>query len=220
MIPKSASCKLFALTVIIFCASNALSFTLACMLSCRAWRVAMSSPVTPATFATWTLFMLEWVATFIQKCPALKSNSITVLAAAEVFKGHMRLMLPAGEERLSQMLEHLSGAACAAQLHVAQFHYCPAGRGKDSLLPLGQQSACSNMHCDSYNLLLVCCALTVDRCCRCYSDSCLHMQGLLLPSLTCWLSAQAQTSKTHSADQCLMLGGQHSTTQPQADGNS
>ena len=87
--------------------------------------------------------MLDWVATFIQKCPALKRNSITVSAAAEVFKGHIRHMLPAGEEQLLQMLEHLSGADCVAQLHAC--HDCPAGRGEASPQSLGQQSADSDM---------------------------------------------------------------------------
>lgn len=81
--------------------------------------------------------MLDWVATFIQKCPALRQNSITVVAAADVFKGHIKSMLPAGEERLSQMLEHLPGAACAARLHAC--HDCPAGRGEYSSQPLGSQ---------------------------------------------------------------------------------
>ena len=87
--------------------------------------------------------MLDWVATFIHRCSALKRDSITVPAAAEVFKGHIRRMLPVGEEGLSQMLEHLSGAACAVQLHACQD--CPAGRGEDSLPILGQKSASSNM---------------------------------------------------------------------------
>lgn len=95
----------------------------------------MTSYVNPATFATWTVYMLDWVATFIQKCPALRQNSITVMAAAEVFKGHIRSMLPAGEASLSQMLEHLSSAACAAQLHAC--HECPVGRGDHSLQSLG-----------------------------------------------------------------------------------
>lgn len=52
---------------------------------------------------------------------------MSVSTAAEVFKQHIHSMLPAGDG-LSLMLDHLSGADCAAQLHACQGF--PAVRGE------------------------------------------------------------------------------------------
>lgn len=70
--------------------------------------------------------MLDWVATFIQRCRALNRKSISAPAEAATFVEHIRHMLP-GKDALSQMLDNLSGAECAARLYVCQDY--PAGRG-------------------------------------------------------------------------------------------
>ena len=87
----------------------------------------MTSSANPAVLASWTLFMLDWVSTFLQRCQPLRRHSISVALAVEVFQQHIHNMLPGGES-VSQMLDHLSGADCAAQLHACQSS--PAGRGE------------------------------------------------------------------------------------------
>lgn len=105
------------------------------VVTCRTWHVAMTSPASSATLASWTLLLLDWVANFIQQCPALKRNSATVETAAAAFDKHIRHVL--SETRsLSQILKHLSGAECAAQLQNCQD--CPAGRGRH--ICISQQS--------------------------------------------------------------------------------
>lgn len=72
---------------------------------------------------------------FHSAVPSLKRNSATVETAAAAFDKHIRHVL--SETRsLSQILEHLSGAECAAQLQNCQD--CPAGRGRH--ICISQQS--------------------------------------------------------------------------------
>ena len=93
--------------------------------------------------------MLEWGATFIQSCPALMHNSMDDAEAAAVFSKHVRHMMPPGDQNLSLLLGHLSGARCAAQLHAC--HDCPAGRGEASRQV--QQSASSCMQYVAWSVM-------------------------------------------------------------------
>lgn len=176
--------------------------------------------------------MLDWVATFIQKCQALRRYTISVAMAVEVFKEHIRHMLPAGES-LSQMLDHLSGAACAAQLHACQDS--PAGRGDGPALPASVAEIVTDSICimsaactmTSMTFLHLCSLVSVWRMhalclAEVYNQTVWlgYLQASLLLSLTCWLPMQAQSSKIPSAAQCWMLGRQLSATQPQQPGGS
>ena len=104
----------------------ALTLRLLLVLLCRAWHPAMALHVSSATLASWTLMLLDWVATFIQRCSALRRNSITIKTAAAAFEKHIKHILPE-KENLVHVLDVLSGAECAARLHACQDS--PAGRG-------------------------------------------------------------------------------------------
>ena len=99
---------------------------------CRVWRQALRAADRPEQLASWVLLMLQWVSTFICKCVSLQQDSMQIKTVADAFATHLTATL-GGQAVLAQMVEHLSGSACASKLGPCQG--CPTGAGISSALP-------------------------------------------------------------------------------------
>jgi len=94
------------------------------------------------------LLMLQWVATYFQKCAMLQRNSMEVAAAAAAFAVCMKEMLP---ERavVSEVLLHMPGSTCAE--HMQACSKSVAGRGDLAV----------SVHCNADAKQTCLCCLTI-----------------------------------------------------------
>ncbi len=93
---------------------------------CRTWQPTLHLPATPTKLAAWMLLMLQWVATYFQKCSMLQRNSMEVAAAAAAFAVCIKEMLPE-KAVLSDVLLHMLGSVCAERMQACSKSV--AGRG-------------------------------------------------------------------------------------------